>query len=287
MPKHRVRADRPPKNDLDALLLDILSSIAAILVSTGYGFSRVNELTKMAFVHAAHSVDLNAGPRLSIARIAALTGLTRLDVSQIIRKSAIDNHPAGKPTNRVSRVAVGWISDKKFSEKNGGARKLAFAGAGNTFSTLVRQYSGDIPPKAMLTEMVRLGMVRRRAGGLLVLVRSGVVQSRRTTNALKAAIPWIGFLAKESTRQVNNDLTSLFEKFELRFSSLPQVFAVMRELRGRHSAFVKALEQLGSRVDDNGHYSLNVSVAVAATNPSVSISRRPSGTKGVKRRNRQ
>lgn len=274
MPRsHSSEQRKSPKHDVDALLFDILSHIAVILVSMGYGYSRMNELTKMAFVRAAHSVDLESRPTLSIARIAALTGLTRTDVSKITRISGKELPLVGRPTNRIARVASGWTTDRKFLE-NRKPRQLAFTGVGNTFSKLVRQYSGDIPPKAMLTEMSRLGMVRKGTRGLLVLVRSDVVQSRRTTNALKAAIPWISFLASASTATPDSELTSRADKIELRFSSLPQVFAAMRELHGRHRAFVAALEQLGNRAPAQSSYSINVSVAVAATNPRVSASRR-------------
>jgi hypothetical protein len=169
---------------------------------------------------------------------------------------------------------MGWTADKKFSQDDSRPRRLAFAGSGNTFSVLVRQYSGDIPPKAMLTEMTRLGMVRQDKRGLVTLVRSDVAQSRRTTKALKAVIPWIRFLAGASTTHVECELTSRSDKVELRFSSLPQVFAALRELHGRHSAFVTALEQLGSRINGKGRYALNVSVAIAATNPRVSESKK-------------
>jgi hypothetical protein len=232
MPKNRGQESQLPKNDLDALLFEILSGIAKILVSTGYGFSRVNELTKIAFVNAARSLDQNAGSKLSIARIAALTGLTRTDVSQIIRPRKGQSHSLAKPTTRIARVANGWATDKKYTLKVTGPRHLTFAGNGNTFSALVRQYSGDIPPKAMLTEMVRLGLVRKDKRGLLMLTRTDVVQSRMSTNALKAVIPWVGFLARASTGRVDEELTSYFQKVDLNFSSLPQVFAAMRELRG-------------------------------------------------------
>lgn len=278
MPRSQIKRRRSPRNDLDVLLFDILSSIAAILVSTGYGYSRVNSLIKMAFVRAANSANFKSEARLSIARIAALTGLTRTDVSRIARQQDSEAAVVGKPTNRITRVASAWANNKKYSQSGRGPRDLEFAGPGTTFSALVKQFSGDIPPKAMLTEMIRLGLVRKNGRGRLTLIRSDVVQSRRTTDALKAAIPLITFLARASTAQADSELTSRSDKIELRFSSLPQVFAAMRELHGRHNAFVAALEELGGGDRDRKRYAISVSVAVAATNPRVSPSRRKSSS---------
>lgn len=270
MTSSKAKSHRSTRDDLDSLLFDFLSSIAAILVSTGYGFSRVNKLTKMAFVRAANSVELDSGTQLSIARIAALTGLTRTDVSQMVRLRGGSSLLAGRPENRLARVARGWAMDAKFVQKGHGPRPLDFAGSGNTFSKLVKKYSGDIPPKAMLSEMMRLGMAKRDSRGKLILVRSEVAHSRRTTDALKAAIPLINFLASETTSHERSELTSRSNRIELRFSSIPQLLAAMRELHGRHSAFVAALEELGSRKNAQSRYAINVSVAVAATNPQFS-----------------
>lgn len=270
MSKTQMKGVGSPKNDLDDLLFEILSSIATILVSTGYGFSRVNKLAKMAFVHAASSADHLSGPRTSIARIAALTGLTRTEVSNIVRMRNSNSSIPGRSTNRVVRVASGWATDKKFSRKGVGPRHLEFAGSSNSFTALVRQYSGDIPPKALLTEMIRLGIARRESSGKVVLIRSDIAQSPRTRNSLKAAIPLISFLARANTVQLDSELTSRSDRIELKFSSVPQVFAAMRELHARHSAFVAALEELGGRGNDNNQYAINVSVAVAATNPRIS-----------------
>ena len=287
MRRNHGRGKPKSTSDVDTLLFDILSGVAAILVSTGYGYSRVNELAKIAFVQAALAAGTEHGKRVSIARIAALTGLTRTDVSKLVRSLRDNRPPLGKPTSRVVRVANGWATDKRFVLADTRPRDLELAGSGNSFAALVRKYSGDIPPKAMLTEMTRLGLVRIGKRGQVVLVRSEVSHSRRTTDALKAAIPWISFLASASTAQVQADLTSHFKKFELKFSSLPQVFAAMHELRSRHNAFVKALEQLGHQVHGEGGYAINLSVAVAATNPRIKTSRASSvrSSKGAKTNN--
>jgi hypothetical protein len=284
MSRTRLQGRRTTTSDVDTLLFSILSSVAAILVSTGYGFSRVNELAKIAFVQAARAAGAEQGRRISIARIAALTGLTRTDVSKLVRSHKSNSPALGKPTSRVARVASGWATDKKYALSNAQPRNLALAGPRNSFAALVRQYSGDIPPKAMLKEMTRLGLVRIDDQGRVVLVRADLTHSRKTTAALRAAIPWISFLARASTTQAQDDLTSHFKTIELNFSSLPQVFAAMHELRSRHGAFVRALEQLGHQVKGTGRYSLNLSVAVAATNPRISTSKRLSvrSKKGAK-----
>jgi hypothetical protein len=268
MPRAKAHTRRPPPSDLDTLLFEILSGIAEILVSSGHGFSRISELTKTAFVRAAFTIDPRGEhKKISIARIAALTGLTRLDVSKIVRCDEHKSSTNRKPTNRVARVAQGWSTDKRFIRPNKSPRQLPFAGPGNTFAVLVRKYSGDIPPKAMLSEMARLGMLQQDEHGQLTLLRSNIAQSPRTTKALRAVVPWIRFLANSSSDRLDQQLDSRSESLELKFESMPQVFAALRTLQDRHKIFVRGLEQLGTAKNLRGRYSIKVSVAIAATSP--------------------
>jgi hypothetical protein len=273
---------RQPPSDLDTLLFEILSGIAEILVSSGHGFSRISELTKTAFVRAAHTIDPHGEHKISIARIAALTGLTRLDVSKIVRYGEHKSSINRKPTNRVARVAQGWITDKRFIRPNKAPRQLSFAGPGNTFTALVRKYSGDIPPKAMLSEMARLGMLHQDEHGQLTLLRSNIAQSPRTTNALRAVVPWIRFLANSSSAQLDQQLDSRSQSLELKFASMPQVFAALRSLQNRHKIFVSGLEQLGTAKNLGGRYSIKVSVAIAATSPRVTTRQTPDSQRAKK-----
>src|SRR5262245_51279239 len=70
-------------DEVDAILSRIFSSIATLLVSSGYGYRRINDLTRLAFVRAAEAINTREGIKTSIARIAATTGLTRLEVSRL------------------------------------------------------------------------------------------------------------------------------------------------------------------------------------------------------------
>src|SRR5688572_5597803 len=161
--KPRARQSMQPlsgSDDLDHKLSEILTSIAHLLLRNGYGFARLGKLTKMAFVNAAKALDDDSKSKISIARIAAVTGLTRIEVSQLLRSEARKGYPASEPLNRAERVAIGWQGDNDYCDSRGFPLALPFASAGRSFSRLVKKYSGDIPARAMLIEMKRLRMVR-------------------------------------------------------------------------------------------------------------------------------
>src|SRR5688572_29817982 len=162
--KPRARQSMQPLSGSDGLdhkLSEILTSIAHLLLRNGYGFARLGKLTKLAFVNAAKALDDDdPKSKISIARIAAVTGLTRIEVSQLLRSEARKGYPASEPLNRAERVAIGWQGDNDYCDSRGFPLALPFASAGRSFSRLVKKYSGDIPARAMLIEMKRLRMVR-------------------------------------------------------------------------------------------------------------------------------
>jgi hypothetical protein len=61
--------------------------------------------------------------------------------------------------NRAARVIAGWVRDKEFTDAAGEPLALSQAGATGSFSLLVKRYSGDVPARAVLDELLRVGAV--------------------------------------------------------------------------------------------------------------------------------
>jgi hypothetical protein len=249
---------------LDANLRLIFDRLAQLLVANGYSFARVGKLVKISFVNAAKSIDREKGEKVSKARIAALTGLTRTEVSQILRSTSQDFAKLKGSTNRSLRVVHGWLTDSRFLHSDNSPRALHFKGVNPSFSHLVKKYSGDIPARAMLIEMKRLRIVRHDAGDNVHLVRTRLQVSRRSILAIRAISPWIEMLTKGVSANHLGEVTAKTKQLDLTFNSLPQLLAAVRELEHRRIAFVNGLEQLGSGKSANLRHSLKISVAVAA-----------------------
>ena len=62
--------------------------------------------------------------------------------------------------NRAARVITGWLRDPDFGDGNGHPSPLRMAGKRLSLRALVKSYSGDIPVRAMLDELIRVGAVR-------------------------------------------------------------------------------------------------------------------------------
>jgi transcriptional regulator with XRE-family HTH domain len=107
------------------------------------------------------------------ARIAIVTGLTRKEVSRILQGKDGSDRLATN-LSRVMRILSGWHTDPDYTGPYGLPLEVRYEDTRRRdFSELVRRYSGDMPPRAMLDELLRIGAVKENdTGWFKVLTRT-------------------------------------------------------------------------------------------------------------------
>jgi hypothetical protein len=170
----------------DAVRLGLLSAyrkllqpLVRILIRNGVSFSELAEILKSVFVEVAER-DFNLPARkTSQSRIAILTGLTRKEVAKQKNADGAGALSLAGNLNRVTRVLMGWHTDQAFTGPYGMPLDLPFeSSSGSDFVGLVRKYSGDMAPRAMLDELLHVGAVERVASGAFkVLMRAYIPES--------------------------------------------------------------------------------------------------------------
>jgi hypothetical protein len=121
----------------------------------GFGLGDFIATAKSAFVEAAADQIRSRGDRPSAARIAVVTGLARAEVAKIRKRRDTIARPYAE--QRTERVMHGWFTDSRYVDASGNPRALSMTGPGS-FDELVRNYSGDIPRRAVLEELIAGGM---------------------------------------------------------------------------------------------------------------------------------
>ncbi|TGN40357.1 DUF6502 family protein [Marinobacter confluentis] len=164
-------------NPLHRALYRILRPLARLLLRNGIPFAEFAELVRRAYVDAALEDFADERKKPTDSRAAVMTGLTRKEVKKQ-RDILAGEHrqaPALRHENRASRVVSGWVHDPAFHASNGEPAKLSFDSSNQSssgpasFSELVRRYSGDMTPRAVLEELVRVGVVADDGSGNLEL----------------------------------------------------------------------------------------------------------------------
>ncbi len=188
---------RPTQAPLRDACLRLLRPLARIMLRHGlstYDFSRI---ANIAFVQAAQDILRKQGKNPSFSRVSTITGLHRHVVSDIVRSTEA-NRPSlaadkDYQRNRLARVLSGWFESPEYTDKDGQPRVLPVDGPEPSFEGLVRSFSGDIYPKIILDELIRVGAVR--------ILKDGSVRAlaRRYTlgGADAAALQQLGSAARD------------------------------------------------------------------------------------------
>lgn len=162
------------QKQLVAALRHLLRPVVRVLLRHGLAFGDLAEIIKGIYVEVARDNFTPDNRRPTDSRIAILTGLTRKDVKRLREdlESGIDDTDAPADANdahRATRVLSGWHQDPDFCDQTGHPIELKIDGAAPSFAALVKRYSGDMPVRAMLDELIRVGAITESNDGMLTV----------------------------------------------------------------------------------------------------------------------
>lgn len=158
----------------------IMAPLVRILLKNGVSYGEFAEMLKNVFVEIAECDLGMPGRKPSQARVAILTGLTRKEVAK--QKATIERGDLVETSNlnRVTRVLEAWHTDSEYTGAYGLPIELSFDRVGDkpSFCALIRKHSGDMAPRAMLDELLRIRATEVLPNGQIrVLMRAYIPQS--------------------------------------------------------------------------------------------------------------
>ena len=151
------------QNAINAAILRILRPLIRLLLRHGVPFGAFADLAKRVYVEVALEELGIPGRKQTHSRVSVLTGLSRKEVLRVTRLDRPDDTETAGRYHRAARVIGGWVRDERFNDGSGDPAPLPVEGEGPTFSGLVKEYSGDVPHRAILDELLRVGAVERTA----------------------------------------------------------------------------------------------------------------------------
>lgn len=150
------------KKGLLATYSKLLRPLIRILLKHGVTYAEFSEVVKTVFVTIAANEFRVPGKKMSKARIAIVTGLTRKEVQRLTGTDQEERFNLKTNLSRIGRVLTGWHTDPEFTGPYGMPLEIRYDSDvpnDTTFVRLVQQYSGDMTPRAMLDELLRVGAV--------------------------------------------------------------------------------------------------------------------------------
>jgi len=160
-------------------LYQLLTPLIRILLRHGMPYGALAELIRKVYVQVADQDFGVPGKKQTNSRISTITGLSRKEV-QRLKGLPEDNAENLQRYNRAARVITGWVRDPAFHDSNGQPAPLPVEGNSTSFANLVKSFSGDVPTRAILDELLQVGVVELNDGMVHLLARAYIPKTGET-----------------------------------------------------------------------------------------------------------
>jgi hypothetical protein len=146
-----------------ASVLRLLRPAVRLLLRHGVAYPAFAAALKQVFLDAARDELAASGQKSTDSALSLLSGVHRRDVREL--RAAAREAPPHDAMNMASQVLARWLSDVAFVDDEGTPLALARP----AFDTLVAAISTDVRPRAVLDELLRLGLAEDGALGVRLL----------------------------------------------------------------------------------------------------------------------
>jgi Family of unknown function (DUF6502) len=114
---------------------------------------------KNAFLDAAYDELNQTGQATTDSAVSLLSGIHRRDVRNLTRLVDTAPKPVRQPISVASQVVARWMSDSSYCDNSERPLVLPQHGTAPSFDSLASTISSDVRSKALLDELLRLGVV--------------------------------------------------------------------------------------------------------------------------------
>lgn len=181
------------------VLKKLLEPLSRLAFDCGFSVNELHSMLREAAVRSAAGRQLEDERRINISGIAATTGISRGEISRILKygEIATDKVSNGRQ-NPINRILAAWHSDTRFLTANQLPAELDLYGRGVTFESLVRRHGRGIPVRAIFDELTRIGAVELTASQKIFPKTTVAVNRRITPEVIEAFGGWAtGLLSAE------------------------------------------------------------------------------------------
>jgi hypothetical protein len=236
---------------LSAAVIRLLRPLVRILLRNGVSYGTFSDLVKWVYVEVASKEFGIKGRKQSVSRVSVVTGLSRKEVLRVKQLVRPDDQVSTERYNRAARVIAAWRRETDFLDAEGMPAPLPLTGSGATFNELVKRFSGDVPARAILDELIRVRMVDRLPDGSIRLVGRAYVPKSSDAEKLQILGTDVRHLISTIDHNLKTDPSGPLFQRKVAYDNLPEeILSKFRKLSGRKAqALLENLDRFLSKYD--------------------------------------
>jgi hypothetical protein len=233
------KVNEPILRPLSSAVTRLLKPLVRVLLRNGVSYSTFADLAKWVYVDVATKEFAIAGRKQTTSRVSVISGLSRKEVKRLQELPKPTDTTSYERYNRAARVIAAWRRESNFLDTEGNPASLPLDGNGPTFSELVKRFSGDMPVRAILDELLRVGAVERQKDGKVRLVVRAYVPKASEVDKLHILGTDVRHLITTIDRNLKADpIGPLFQR-KVSYDNLPD--EVLPEFRALSADKAQAL----------------------------------------------
>lgn len=236
-------------------LLRIMRPLVRMLLRNGVPFGEFAECAKRAYVQSAVEDFAIEGRKTTDSRVAIMSGLTRKEVKrlrQLHDPAEIVSEDAKQNCNRAARVIAGWVRDNEFHNDSGATAVLPLESKTSpSFADLVKLYSGDVPARAVLDELIRVGAVVQYRDGRVDLLKRAYLPEGDNAQQIHILGEDVSALLRTIDRNISRDNPKPLFQRTLSYDNVPEeAMDLWRNTAARQSQrFLEKLDHILTSFD--------------------------------------
>lgn len=166
---------------LTTALYKVLRPMVRLLIRHGVSYRLFADVARHVYVDVAEQDFSLDGRKPSNARTAVMTGINRKDIAKLKNRPHPLSEAAVDSPTPAARVITAWLNDGNFHSDQGEPLDLIIDedDEGNTgapsFAALAREYSSDVPVRALLDELERIAAIEKIGTNQVRLIVKGYV----------------------------------------------------------------------------------------------------------------
>jgi hypothetical protein len=224
----------------------VLRPLVRQLIAHGVTYPAFGGLAKEVYIEVGTRHFTLPFKKQTDSRVALVTGITRKAIGQIRRGQARRPSADGAIDNTLPARVVGrWLAGPPYLGADGAPRTLPYESA-DGFTALVGEIGGDIPARAVLDELLRVGAAKLTPRGDVRLVAPAYVPAQDVAEKLAMLGRDAGELIEAIAHNIEQPSGEAFLQRKVFYDNigadaLPELRARVRALGGD---FAQAVNQL-------------------------------------------
>lgn len=233
------------ENALAAAVMKLLRPLVRLLLRHGVSYGAFADLAKRVYVDTAMAEFDVPGRKQTVSRASVITGLSRKEVTRVLKLDAPSDTASGERYNRAARVISAWVRDVRFHDAKGQPMPLPIEQGSPSFAELVKDYSGDVPTRAILDELLRVEAVEHLDDGRIKLRARSYIPSQGDEDKLQILGTDVAGLIGTIDHNISSQSHEPLFQRKVYYDNLPnEAIVELRQLTREHGqALIELLDR--------------------------------------------